>query len=420
MLYPEAPKDMLTTVLRRPISIALIPCRNYKRRYLPTRLYDLRYSEGVSTWHSNARRVASPGRVLISYITSPFRLAPQDPANVRFSNVGIARTMVRALNDLGYVVDLIDYDDARFVPKQSYDLFIGHAGNNFERIARRLPTGATTIYFATGSYWSTNNGRELERLGDLQRRRGVWLPPERLVTHSEEWANKHADGIICLGNTANKETFVAFPVVYALNNAAYFDAHYDMQSKDFEAGRRNVLYFAGPGNVHKGLDLLLEAFDGLDAHLYICQHVRPDFAAIYRRELRLPNVHLIGHIAMRSPRFYDLANRCNVVISPSCSEASQGAIIECMHQGLIPIMSKESTIDAGDYGITLQECTVGEIASVVKDVTGRPTAWHKIMSHRTRQATITDFSEEAFYRNMKRAICQIHSYTRGQRRCDLT
>ncbi len=348
---------------------------------------------------------SQPKRALLSYITMPFTLSPDDPRNIQFSNIGIARSIVRVLNELGYIVDVIKWTDTKFLPRRNYDLFIGHGGHNFERITRNLSPETVKIYFSTGCYWQVHNERELARFVDLKRRRGVSPPPDRLITASEEWANSNADGIICLGSEFLTATYPKFPIVLSLNNAAYPDDHYDIATKDFASARQNFLFFAGGGNVHKGLDLLLEVFPQISAHLWICQDIRPDFYEVYRHELEdYPNIHLVRWIPMRSTQFYYLVDTCAYVILPSASEGCVGSVVECMHQGLIPVVSREATIETGNYGITLNTSSIKEITEVVQNLLQRSPEWCEEMSWRTRKIAVMEFSEAAFLQKMKAAV----------------
>lgn len=352
-----------------------------------------------------SQETAPRGRALLAYVQEPFRLYPEDPANFQFSNVGIARNLARALNDLGYVVDVVRWTDARFAPKKRYDLFLGHGGVNFERIAARLAPGVPKIYFATGLYWREHNRREEARFRWLEQRRGARLPPDRRIAQGEEGALRAADGVLCLGNGRAADSYRDFAPVTAVNNAVYRDDRRGGADKDFAAGRANFLFFSSTGNVHKGLDLLLEAFTHVEAHLYVCQAIAPEFAAVCRHELQdLDNVHIIGRIALRSLEFYDLMSRCNYVIHPSCAEGQPGSVLDCMHQGLIPVLSPENNIDTEALGVTLGDCAPGGIARVVRDLARRPPEWCREMSRRARQATLTDYSEAAFLGNVTRAV----------------
>jgi len=370
----------------------------------PTPIYDV----GEPSPSSHLKLTYRPKRVLLSYITTPFRLSLDDPRNVMFSNIGIARSIARVLNELGYIVDIVEWTDTKFLPCRYYDLFIGHGGCNFEHIARHLPAEMVKVYFSTGLYWKEHNRREEERFRWLEERRGVRLPYDRWIHYSEEYANQTVDGIICLGNKIARESYSKFPLVFNLNNASYPDDCYDRTVKDFASARNNFLFFAGGGNVHKGLDLLLEVFPMVDAHLWVCQRVRPNFFEVYRREFEsCKNIHLLGRIAMRGQLFYKLVDKCAYIILPSCSEGCAGSVVECMHHGLIPVVSLESTVETGNYGVAFNTCSIEEIKEVVQDLSHRPPEWCKEVSMRTMQAALTQFSEENFLRNMKNAIQDI-------------
>ncbi len=370
-------------------------------RGLPAPIYNL---DTLQAYGSKEKRKIEK-RALLSYITLPFRLSKNDPRNFQFSNIGIARSIVRALNELGYVVDVIEYTDTKFHPRREYDLFIGHGGYNFECIKKKLSPETLKIYLSTGIYWKEFNQREVERFKSLEQRRGVQLPLDRMITNSEESANCAADAIICLGNKNAKKSYEQFPLVVNINNAVYSDDHYEHAVKDFTFERSNFLFLAGSGNVHKGLDLLLEIFSQIDAHLWICQDIEPHFYEIYQRELQnFHNIHLIGSIPMRSSQFYYLIDRCAFIIHPSCAEGQPGAVIECMHQGLIPIVSHESNIDTDGYGITLKNCSLEELTEIIKDLSQRAPEWCEEMSYRTRNISAKEYSEATFLENMKNAI----------------
>ena len=343
-------------------------------------------------------------RGLLSYLTAPLQYPKHKRNRSMFSNFGIAQCIPRALNELGYEVDIVHCYNTTFIPQQKYDLFIGHGGTNFEVIARRLPPEITKIYFSTGIYWKTWNEQEERRFQALWQRRGCKLPPDRFITASEEYANTTADGIICLGNEFALETYRKFPLVINLNNAV-FPVEYDITLKDYEYGRHGFLFFNGPGNVHKGLDLLLEAFSRLKQHLYVCQAIEPKFAKVYKKELNgCPNIHVIGYIPMRSSKFYEAVNKCNFVISPTCAEGQPGSIIECMAHGLIPILSREANIDIEDFGILLKDNTIEEIIDVVEDVSQKSAEWCKERARLVVKEINENYTEDKFLQNMKRAI----------------
>ena len=347
-------------------------------------------------------------RALLSYLVLPLLPPPMLRDRVKFSNRGIAQEIPRVLNKLGYSVDIVNYDNRSWHPDRPYDLFIGHGGINFEQISRRLPERTVRIYFATGIYWREWNANTDRRAADLVSRRGVTLSSHRAIEHDEEYALNNSDGIICLGNSTAVQTYGRFPHVIGINNAVFPVAWEGWRGKDIKEGRKQFLFFSGGGNIHKGLDLLLEAFAGTDLHLHVCQHLELDFADAYRRELTgCPNIHVHGFVPMRSPKFYTLAYRCDWVISPTCAEGQPGAVLECMADGLVPILSEETNIDIGKWGIPLPDCRIDTLRSTLCRASGMETDSIRQLTTEVVEMTRNLYSVENFSRNIRQAIAGI-------------
>jgi hypothetical protein len=131
-------------------------------------------------------------RALLSYLVLPLLPPPSFRDRVKFSNRGIAQEIPRVLNELGYSVDIVNYDNRSWLPDRPYDLFIGHGGINFEQISRRLPERTARIYFSTGIYWGEFNVRVQRRAADLASRRDVALSPYRIVEYDEDYALRNS------------------------------------------------------------------------------------------------------------------------------------------------------------------------------------------------------------------------------------
>jgi len=86
-----------------------------------------------------------------------------------------------------------------------------------------------------------------------------------------------------------------------------------------------------------------------------------------------------------------------------------------MHQGLIPVVSQESNIDTSDFGITLDTCSIEEIAEVVRDLSQRSPEWCQEMSRRTREVALKEYSVDSFLRNMREAIEYVLAKKLGRR-----
>ena len=343
---------------------------------------------------------------LFSYLVHPMLLPPKFRNHIQFSNSGIAQEIPRALNELGYSVDIIDFTNKNWIPKKKYDIFIGHGGVNFRKIVNILGQDTIKIYFSTGLYWRDFNQNVINRIYNFTHQKGYIIPPERFVKTDEEYANQIADTIICLGNNQIIKSYKKVnPVVFNINNAVYPFTHMINLKKNIDEGRKHFLFFSGFGNIHKGLDLLLEAFSEINLHLHICQRIEPEFMNIYQNELtKHKNIHLHGYLEMRSLNFLDLASKCNWVILPTCAEGQPGSVLECMAHGLIPILSDYANIDLHDWGIRIPELSVDCIRSLVLRYSNMEINECNIRSNKVLEVIKSNYSVENFRKSFKNAI----------------
>src|ERR1035437_5749311 len=72
------------------------------------------------------------GRAILSYLTQPVRDELSGKAEIEFSNRGIARSLPRALNEIGYIVHIVEWDNDNFSTKETYDLLVQHGGINYD------------------------------------------------------------------------------------------------------------------------------------------------------------------------------------------------------------------------------------------------------------------------------------------------
>ena len=126
--------------------------------------------------------------------------------------------------------------------------------------------------------------------------------------------------------------------------------------------------------VHKGVDLLLEAFVEMPGfQLTLCGPIEAeqDFVQAYRKELfETQNIRTIGWVQLESPEFQQVLNSCSALVYPSCSEGQSTAVVTALHAGVIPIASYESGVDIADFGTVLRACSIEEIKEAVRHMAG--------------------------------------------------
>ena len=309
--------------------------------------------------------------------------------------------MAMAFVERGYAVDVIDSTNQVFTPKGRYDFFIDN-NINMERLAPLLNPDCIKILHITNAHPHFQNEAAQKRTDDLKKRKGVDVQPDRPVPETK--AIEIADEAVALGNAFTIGTYAYAGTPITRMPISTTHQYESPQYKDFDAIRNRFVWIGGAGLLHKGLDLILEAFAGMpEYHLTICGKVQPSdhLAQIYARELyNTPNITTLGQIDMGSAIFKKICANALGVVYASCSEGGGGGVILGMHAGLIPVVNVESSVDIGDFGIELKESTVDEIQRAVKRLSEESkeelkrralSAWNFARAHHTRELFASNY-----------------------------
>lgn len=308
--------------------------------------------------------------MLLAYILAPFRRKPGEPLATDHSHYLESVLMANAWLEQGFAVDVIDFRNREFIPRRRYSYFVS-ARKYLEIIAPRLNRDCVTIAHLDTSHYAFNNHAAYARLLALQARRGITLPDSiRVIEHNR--AVEVADFGVVLGNEVTMDTYrYARIPLFSLPVPAVvtFDRR---PGKGFASVRRRFLFVSSGSLVHKGLDLVLEAFAGMpEVELTVCGPLERegDFCREYRRELyETANIHTVGWVDVGSERFRDIVAGCVAVVHPSCAEGQAGAVVNCMAGGVIPIVTRETGISVEGFGVTLRAVSVESIRQAVREL----------------------------------------------------
>jgi hypothetical protein len=314
------------------------------------------------------------GAILLSYLTAPFTQAPGKLPTDPHAGYWECGEIVRLLTERGYDVDIIDWKNESFIPRKPYKACID-IQKNLKRLSPHLKNDCLKIMHIVSSYAEFQNTQEQKRLNAIKERRGVSLKPRRIDSVSDNPA--FADILEGFGNSTVHATYARFgkqihPIPESVSSEFPFP-----DTKDFAEARKNFLWFGGGGAVHKGLDLILEAWTGLPAELTL--HIvgpikaEDDFMDAYKTELSLPNVFVhsrpktdtSGNMTVDGKPFGTITDSCANLLYFSCSEGTSGAVVQSMHAGLIPIITPESGIYEDAPTITVSNPTVSKIREEV-------------------------------------------------------
>lgn len=350
------------------------------------------------------------GRVLLAYIAEPFADRGR-PVSTGHTHFGESVVMAETLLEMGYAVDVISYRNTSFRPRRRYDLFIG-ARVNFERVADRLNDDCVKIVHLDMAHWLFNNTAAYQRNLDLQRRRGVTLAIHR-KQQEQNWAVERADYATVLGNafTTGTYAYAGTPLFQIGTPSAV--RHPWPEEKDFDAARNRYLWVGSDGLVHKGLDLVLEAFAAMpDHHLTVCGPISndPRFQDLYRDLLYgTANIETVDWIDVSGDRFRNLADASLGVVYPSASEAQAGSVVTCMHASLVPVVSYQTGFDVGDFGVIVDPVTIASIREHVGALSALDGAELRRRARATWETARELFTREAYERRFREIIEQIEA-----------
>ncbi|MFI0347201.1 MAG: glycosyltransferase [Chthoniobacterales bacterium] len=316
---------------------------------------------------------SSRGTVVISYLTWPFCEGHNSVRARGHTNAFEVVTIAEIYQELGYTVEVVDYDNNNYLPPKDCSLAIDLHGQ-LARWNKTLPKNCLRILHATGAHWSFANEAEQARLAAIKKRRGVALAPRRQVPLSP--SAELADQIVVLGNEFTMQSF-AFankPITRIPISSAYEFSW--PKNRDFSLAKKKFLWLGSYGMVHKGLDLALEAFAQMpELRLTICgrPEKEEDFFKLYEKELlHTPNIKLHGWIDMASTEFLEIAATHAGIIYPSCSEGGGGCVIHCMHAGMIPLCTREASVDLQDFGMFINDGTVEAVVEAARKIAALP------------------------------------------------
>ncbi|MDX3959075.1 hypothetical protein Q6A78_01515 [Aliarcobacter skirrowii] len=347
---------------------------------------------------------------LLSYILTPFK-----KDSLSHTNFFEAQSWAKVLDELGYNVDIIDYRNTKNLDLSKYDLICGF-GDVFQKVFESDYHNKTkTIYYGTGMHVCHQNTTSLQRVKDVYNKKGVWLGKSARFVE-KTWTHQTAlvDGIIALGNEVCADSYRKYyeGIVYSLPAPFYETQNGENIIKQRgSASKQHYLWFGSSGLIHKGLDLCLDYFSqNQDIFLHICGPIEnePDFVATYQKELfESQNIKLHGFIDIASKEFENILTMCSFIIFPSCSEGGSPSTLTVIgNGGLIPIITKETTIDTG-YEIWINGFDNESIDKAVQYSQSLTNEQLKELQYKNLSYVQTQHTQEIYYNELKKNIKQI-------------
>lgn len=351
----------------------------------------------------NVNRTTFEKNCLIDYTEKPFlyQIRMESHQNMRQS---IA--LARIVGGFGYNVDVRDYTKKSVMPDNTYDLIIDIHPDAPDTYRPLMRAGCKRIAYLTTSNPSFNNDAEQRRIDDLNKRRGLSLSPVRHYAEIDREVENY-DAFFVIGNRKTLATFTeafSLPPTFLIRNNGYdFDFPFDPAKKN----PRAFLFLGGPGQVHKGLDLLLEIFgkrDDLFLFVLSDTQAEPAFDLAFGKELyQRDNIFPLGFTDVHGELFRETVSYCCHGVFPSCAEGCSGSVLTAMSAGVIPVASAFCGLD-DDEALVLPDCRPDAIEAYLDERAALPLETLRADSARYQDIARTRYSFSAFQDSVTGAL----------------
>ena len=313
--------------------------------------------------------VANQKRVLICYIS----LMGVDLLEANHAAYHHLNQMIHYFISKGYCVDTcycMDENAERRLKSHCYDVIIGF-GKAFKDFCscRDIPK---RIFFIMENNPMTVKIKYEERVDYFIKRHpniDISSDQSRNEYFSEEQF-LYADECITMTNSYNSNSLLPhFKHLYRINANAIINKDYlfedDVVAGWIPSSKTNFLWFGSNGFIHKGVDIILDAFRELPDYHIDLYGISKNEKNLYER-LKSDNSSDCGRVNVQSSEYIEkVISRHCFLIFPSCSEGMSTAVCTCMAHGIIPILTKESGFDPHPAIIELKSFTVEEVRKTI-------------------------------------------------------
>lgn len=363
------------------------------------------YSKKNKNQAVSIKTAGATKNALVCYLKDSILLSPKNNVFNFHSNLWESREIINALREQKYNVDVINWDDKKFVPQKKYDV-IFDISDKIAQYIDILPKNALKLLHLTGSFAPYQNSAEEKRCRDFDKRHGTKYMPKRQVQNIPEVLKtlELADYCSLVGNEYTKQTFPSeIQSKISLIPVTPSALKWIKTRQEIEHSGNGFLYFAGGGNVHKGLDLVLDIFEKHpDWSLHLVCPIEDDFKETYHTILAQPHIHVHGYMDVASDEFIQICKQCRFYVFPSCSEATSTAAVTALSIGLFPILSIDTGVNLPEKcGIVLKNITLDSLEEAIKSAQILPSEIVTEQTYKVQQSILKTYNRPAFAKEIR-------------------
>jgi hypothetical protein len=252
-------------------------------------------------------------------------------------NIKEAKSIIAYYKENYAVVLYVDYRSNLVL--KNIDLLFGFGecyGKNLERSVRH-------VYYATGSSASFVRVEVSKRkagLPECMKSGRFWRVSDFVEVENE----RRSSNILNIGNSVTRSSFESSKVIRNLPGIALGNKVSSNRNKSENA----ILFFAGKGIYHKGLDIACQVAKNLERKLMIIAARDVDYDEINRlTQLGKIKVEIFPFIEVDSPAWLETIHRGKFAIFPSISDGMNTTVLTVVKYGVYPIVTDRTGCDIG-------------------------------------------------------------------------
>lgn len=328
--------------------------------------------------------------------------------DIRHVNILHQYQMLNTFLKLGYCIDIYrcDVHTPSLLKKNYYDLILGF-GENYLSLCQLNPSALKVLFVTENAPWIVKENFS-KRIEYYKERHGkIPFTITRMQFYNDEMFKISDIGIIMNGKYNYSSMQEVFSKSYKISVNALFNPNVNyLPKKDFSKIRNNFLWFGSNGLIHKGLDILIDAFRQIpECTLNVYGAPEKEFKAFKITK----NIIFHKSINVYSDDFIkNVINNNSFTLSLSCSEAMMSGIATCMVHGIIPITTIETGFDDFSDGIIFKSFKTEDVVQKIKTVSKYDKDFLYSLSQKTFDYSRNEYSLQNFSKRFEIIMSDIN------------
>lgn len=354
----------------------------------------------------------SQKRVLICYVPIP----NYDFSEIIHAAYAHINQIIHTFIEMGYCIDVCFANDVQQynrLSKKKYDIVFGF-GDAFKQ-ACKDNTRALKISFIMENHPDAVAAKYQERLDYFHKRHPNISTktsfPRTGYFDTEQF--RFSDVGILMNSRYNALNFKEFSNkgLYLINSNSIFNKEFlferNINTQCIASSRNNFLWFGSNGLIHKGLDIVIDAFKQMPELTLNCYGIGKFEYALFDK-IKAPNILNCHRVNVSSSAFISsVVMRHNFMILDSCSEGMSTAVSTCMAHGIIPIISKECGFNEASCIIQLEDNSVNGVIEAIRHTFEMTDDMILAMREECYNYARRNFSLECFDKQFKKELKEI-------------